>query len=155
MFTPDEHPYLYKNVSSNDSSRFIKTLDIFSIINTCMPLYEFFQRNRHLLLNSAGVVNMAGDVEQLCARVPLSSKTKKPRASTTTDSRCHRHSLHIGNSCRTTKHTFKVKDRRIFQKMYPTGFQNTLLCIPIFSHQRQQEMGASSEVFLVFLLETQ
>lgn len=77
-----------------------------------MPLYEFFQRNRHLLLNSAGVVNMAGDVEQLCARVPLSAKTQKPRASTTTDGRCHRYSLHIGNSCGTTKHTFKVEDKR-------------------------------------------
>lgn len=43
-----------------------------------MPLNEFFQGDRHLLLHGAGVVNMARDVEQLCAGVSLSAKPEKP-----------------------------------------------------------------------------
>lgn len=73
-----------------------------------MPLNEFFQRDRHLLLYGAGVVNMARDVEQLCARVSLSAKPEKPRASTTADGGRHRYSLHIGNSCWAAEHTFNT-----------------------------------------------
>lgn len=76
-----------------------------------MPLYEVFQRDRHLLLYGAGVVNMAGDVKELCAGVSLSAKAQKPRASTTTDGGRHRYSLHIGNGCRATKHTLKIEDK--------------------------------------------
>lgn len=77
-----------------------------------MSLDEVFQGDGHLLFYSAGVVNMARDVEELCARVPLSTKTQKPRASAATDCGGHRHSLHIGNSCWTTKHTFMIAEGR-------------------------------------------
>lgn len=73
-----------------------------------MPLDEVFQRDRHLLLYSARVVNMARDVEELCARVSLSAKAQKPCASTATDGGCHGDGLHIGNSCRATKHTCDI-----------------------------------------------
>lgn len=72
-----------------------------------MPLDEVFQRDRHLLLYGTGVVNMAGDVEELCAGVSLSAKAQKPRAAATTDGGRHGNRLHIGNSCWATKHTFK------------------------------------------------
>lgn len=78
---------------------------------TCMPLNEVFQRNRHLLLHGAGVVNMARDVEELCPRVSLSAKAHKPRASTATDGGCHGYRLHVGNSCRATKHTCKKQGK--------------------------------------------
>lgn len=77
-----------------------------------MPLDEVFQRDGHLLLYGAGVVHMARDVEELCARVSLSAEAQKPRASTTTDSGRYGYSLHIGNSCWTTKHTFKIAEVR-------------------------------------------
>lgn len=48
--------------------------DTCSVKHTRVPLYEVFQRDRHLLLYSAGVVNMPRDVEELCARVSLSAK---------------------------------------------------------------------------------
>ena len=75
-----------------------------------MPLDEFFQGDRHLLLYGAGGVNVARDVEELCARVSLSAKAKKPWASTTTDSGRHGNCLHIGNSRWATEHTFKKKE---------------------------------------------
>ncbi len=73
-----------------------------------MPLDEVLQWDRHLLLYGAGVVNVARDVEELCARVSLPAKAQKPRASTATDGRRHGYSLHIGDSCWATKHTFKI-----------------------------------------------
>ncbi len=84
---------------------------------TCVPLNEVFHRDRHLLLYSAGVVDMAGDVKELCARVSLSAKAQKPRASTTADGGRHGYSLHIGNSCWATEHTFKMAAgvRKLFQ----------------------------------------
>lgn len=78
------------------------------VICTCVPLNKVFQGDGHLLFYSAGVVNMARDVEELCARVSLSSKALKPCASTTTDGGRHGYCLHIGNSCRATKDTFKT-----------------------------------------------
>lgn len=54
-----------------------------------MSLYEVFQRDGHLLLNSAGVVDVTGDVEELCTRVSFSAKAHKPGATTTTDRRGH------------------------------------------------------------------
>lgn len=72
-----------------------------------MPLDEVFQRDRHLLFYSAGGVNVARDIEKLCAGVPLPAKAQKPRASAATDGGRHGYSLHIGNSCRATKHTLE------------------------------------------------
>lgn len=79
------------------------------MICTCVPLNEVFQRDGHLLLYGAGVVNVARDVEELCARVSLSAKAQKPRAATTTDGGRHSYGLHIGNGCWATKHTFKIE----------------------------------------------
>lgn len=79
---------------------------------TCVPLDEVFQRDGHLLFYSAGVVYMARDVEELCARVSLPAEAQEPRATTTTDGGCHGYGLHIGNSCWATKHTFKTAEER-------------------------------------------
>ena len=43
-----------------------------------MNLDQVLQRNAHLLLDGAGVVHVAADVEQLGAAVPLAAKTCKP-----------------------------------------------------------------------------
>lgn len=53
------------------------------------------------------MINMARDVEELCAGVSLSAKAQKPRASTPTDGGRHCYSLHIGDRCWAAKHTFK------------------------------------------------
>lgn len=87
-----------------------------------MPLDEVFQRDRHLLLYGAGVVNMARDVEELCSRVSLSAEAQKPRAASTTDGGRHGYSLHIGNRCWATEHTFKRVDvRNLFQCHFHLG----------------------------------
>lgn len=43
-----------------------------------MPLDEIFHRDGHLLFYGAGGVDMAGDVEELRARVSLSAKAYEP-----------------------------------------------------------------------------
>ena len=75
-----------------------------------MPLDEVLQRDGHLLLYGAGVVNMARDVEELCAGVSLSAKAQKPRAATATDGGRHGYGLHVGDSCWATKHTFETAE---------------------------------------------
>lgn len=106
---------------------------ILNVLCTCVPLYEVFQRDRHLLLYGAGVVNMAGDVKELCAGVSLSAKAQKPRASTTTDGGRHRYSLHIGNGCRATKHTLKIEDKS------EVDFSE----LPLFAQEEEEEASSS------------
>lgn len=77
-----------------------------------MSLYEIFQRDGHLLLYCARVVNMARDVKELGAGVPLSPEAQEPRAAATTDGGCNRHSLHIGNRCGATEHSFETEGER-------------------------------------------
>lgn len=77
------------------------------VVHTCMPLNQLFHRNRHLLLHGAGVVHMAGDVEELRAGVPLSAEAGKPRATTAAYSRGDRHRFYIRNSCWATEHPWK------------------------------------------------
>lgn len=74
---------------------------------TCVSLNELLQRDGHLLLHSAGVVDMTRDVEQFSSRVSLSAEACKPGSSTTTDGRRHRHRLHVSNSRWATEDTFK------------------------------------------------
>lgn len=95
-----------------------------------MPLNEVFQRDRHLLFYGAGVVNVARDIEELCARVPLSAEAQKPRASTATDGGRHGYSLHIGNSSRATEHTFEKAAGVIqtFQNYFWKVTSRSLLC---------------------------
>lgn len=72
---------------------------------TCVPLDEVLERDGHLFLHGAGGVDMAGDVEEFCARVSLSAKTQEPRAAPTANSGRHGYSLHVSNGCRAAKHT--------------------------------------------------
>lgn len=76
-----------------------------------MSLNELFQRDRHLLLYSARVFNVARNVEELRAGIPLSAEARKPGASTATDAGRHGNRFHIGNSCWATKHTFNIITR--------------------------------------------
>ena len=72
---------------------------------TCVPLDEFFERDGHLLLHRARGVDVAGDVEELGARVPLPAKAQEPRAPASADGRRHGDGLHICNGCRASKDT--------------------------------------------------
>ena len=70
-----------------------------------MSLDEFFERDGHLLFHRAGGVDVAGDVEELGARVPLPAEAQEPRAPASADRRRHGDGLHIGNGSRATKNT--------------------------------------------------
>jgi len=74
-------------------------------LRTGVPLDEVFEGDGHLLLHGAGGVDVAGDVEELGARVPLPAEAQEPRASASANRRRHSDGLHVGDSCRATKHT--------------------------------------------------
>lgn len=86
---------------------------------------------------------MAGDVEELGARVPLSAEAQEPRATATTDGGRNRHSLHVGDRRGATKHSFDAEGVRQAQvlKDSPRLRENGE------THRRQQETAASSGVF--------
>jgi len=50
-----------------------------------VQLDQFLQRDRHFLLDCAGGVDVARDVEQLCSGIALTAKGEKPGSSTAAD----------------------------------------------------------------------
>lgn len=74
---------------------------------TCVSLNELLQRDGHLLLHGAGVVDVTRDVKQFCAGVSLPTEASEPRTSPPTDGGRHGHRLHVGNGRRATEHTFE------------------------------------------------
>jgi hypothetical protein len=65
---------------------------------TTVLVNQLTQRDGHLLLNSAGVVDMARDTEQLGTLVSLTAEASKPASSSSADSRGNSNSLDVGNS---------------------------------------------------------
>jgi len=65
---------------------------------TTVLLNQLTHGNGHLLLNCAGVVNMARDTEELGTLVALTTETSEPASSSSADSRGNSNSLDVGNS---------------------------------------------------------
>lgn len=107
-----------------------------------MSLDEIFQRDGHLLLHCARVVDMAGDVEELGARVPLSAEAQEPRAAATADGGRDGHGLHVGDRRGAAKHSFEAEGEGQAQER-----DNSLVCVKTGTHRRQQGMVASGGAF--------
>merc|ERR1719410_1008372 len=69
-----------------------------------VDLDQLLQGDAHLLLDSAGVVHVAADVEQLGAAVPSATHASKPVAAPPTDGRGHGDGLDVGDGGRTAEH---------------------------------------------------
>jgi hypothetical protein len=80
---------------------------------TTVLVNQLTHRNRHLLLNGTGVVDVTGDTEKLCALVTLTAKTSKPASSSAADSGGNGHSLDIGDSRRASEKTDSGRERRL------------------------------------------
>lgn len=74
---------------------------------TRVLLDQLLQRHRHLLLHRAGVVDVAGDVEELRPRVALAPEAGEPGAATPADGGGHGHRLHVGHRGGTAEDTWK------------------------------------------------
>merc|ERR1719167_1434726 len=66
---------------------------------------QLFEGDAHLLLHSAGVVHVAGDVEKLGARVASATHTSKPITTPPADGRSNSNSFNIGDSGRAAKNS--------------------------------------------------
>mmetsp|Transcript_35491 Transcript_35491/g.114080 ORF Transcript_35491/g.114080 Transcript_35491/m.114080 type:complete len:280 (+) Transcript_35491:273-1112(+) len=60
-------------------------------------LQQLLERDGHLLLDRAGVVDVARDAKQLCARVVLPPEGREPVGAAPHDRRRHRDRLHVSN----------------------------------------------------------
>jgi hypothetical protein len=69
--------------------------------------------NGHLLLNCAGVVDVARDTEELGTLVALTTETSEPASSSSADSRGNSNSLDVGNSRRASEKTDGSRERRL------------------------------------------
>uniref|UniRef100_A0A493T217 Uncharacterized protein n=1 Tax=Anas platyrhynchos platyrhynchos TaxID=8840 RepID=A0A493T217_ANAPP len=74
---------------------------------TRVLLDQLLQRHRHLLLHRAGVVDVAGDVEELCPRVALAPEAGEPGAAAPADGGGHGHCLHVGHRGGAAENTCK------------------------------------------------
>lgn len=70
-----------------------------------MPLNQLLEWDAHLLLHSAGPVDVTADAEQLGAAVVLAAKAGKPLRSSAQDGWTDCHSLYISDSGGTTIQT--------------------------------------------------
>lgn len=109
--TQGVHVELHTDMNSVHLSYLIFT--VLKMYHTCMLLNQLFHGNRHFLLHSAGVIHMTRNVEEFCARVPLSTETGKPWATATADGRGYRHCFYICNSSWATKHPCKKTEANI------------------------------------------
>jgi hypothetical protein len=80
---------------------------------TTVLVNQLTHRNRHLLLNGTGVVDVTRDTEELGALVTLTAKASKPASSSSADSRGNGHSLDVGDSRRASEKTDSGRERRL------------------------------------------
>merc|ERR1719447_502769 len=73
--------------------------------SAAVALDQLLQGDAHLLLHRAGVVHVAGDVEQLGAGVPGAAHAGEPVSSPPADGRSHGDSLDVGDSGGTAEDT--------------------------------------------------
>ena len=64
---------------------------------------QLLQRDRHFLLDGAGVVDVAGDVEELGAGIPGPSEGEEPFATAAADGRSDGDRFHVGDRRRAAK----------------------------------------------------
>ena len=87
-----------------------------------MLLNEVLERNTHLFLNYARVVDMARNTEQLGALVPRTAETGEPWRTTSADGGGNRDGFDVRDSCWATEEANIGRERRL-----ETGF--TLLAL--------------------------
>jgi hypothetical protein len=75
--------------------------------SSAVPVDEFSQRNRHFLLDRAGVVDVPRNAEQLGAAVVGTAEGGEPAGASSHDGGADRHGFDVGDCCRT------VEDSRI------------------------------------------
>merc|ERR1719443_2233466 len=69
-----------------------------------VDLNQLLEWDAHLLLDGAGVVDVAADVEQLGPAVPGPTHARKPVSASSANGWSHRHSLHVGHRGGASKH---------------------------------------------------
>jgi hypothetical protein len=78
---------------------------------TAVLLDKLAERNRHLLLDSARVVDHPRDTEELGALVSLTAKAGKPASSSSADGRGDSDRLDVGNGRRASEKTDSSRER--------------------------------------------
>lgn len=114
----------------------------FQVHRTRMSLNKFLQGYGHFFFHRAGGVHMARNVEELCARVSLASKTKKPSAAATADGRRHGHRLDVCNRRWTPEHTCDMSESSVdrYKQVH------LRLCCTCTTYPRQQGREVSDGV---------
>ena len=92
-------------------------------------LDQLAERDRHRLFDVAGLVDVAGDAEELGARVVGRAEARKPRGAAAQDGRRHRDRLDVVDRRRRAVETHARRKRRLHPR-------HALLALEDFEHRR-------------------
>ena len=90
-----------RGTTGDDGEEIVPT----ALDTTAVAVDQLAKRDGHLLLNGAGVVDVAGDGEKLGSCVALTTKASEPAASSSADGGGNGDSLDIGNGRRASEKT--------------------------------------------------